>query len=274
MLRCAASRIPPSGFTAEPVPPILSAWLCDEREHVAGLDAKTDDLVSMILDVRGRVRPDDLDSLPEVHRAQVLAAFAFAHGDARDLRFDGDDLVAVTDGAAGAHPPVGTSRLEPHGGRLADGASDEDLAALGLPDMSSAPGGGIGMTREDLGTDPTELAQTPSASPRSIAIGAPASADPPKVLEPRVNWPWWFLPIGLGAIGGGAAYLWGRSTNEKQVRRMLYVGVTLTLVELLVVVVLVAAHTFGPYHETITLPPTTVPTTAAPSAPGTAPAGP
>jgi hypothetical protein len=222
---------------------------------VPALDGRTEALITTILDARGRVRPEDLASIPHERRAEALAVYALTHS-ASQLRFEGETLVATSAGLEA--PPV--SPVSPVLGPRTSGpgASDQDLAELGLPEPVTLPAGQSGVMAPEAGR--------PAAGPgvaseaRAHATSSERSARPEKRLRKR----WWLLPVLLGAIGGGIAYLLGKGTNESQARRMLYTGVILTLVELLIVVVIVSLRTFGPWQpvEVITLPSTTAPTVA------------
>ena len=50
--------------------------------------------VALVLSVNGRVRPDDLQSIPGVQRAQLLQSFHDAVGASQPLHFEGDVLVS------------------------------------------------------------------------------------------------------------------------------------------------------------------------------------
>lgn len=78
----------------------------------AKLTPREESFIGMLLSVSGRVRTDDLSSIPEGDRAAMLSAYAQTHVSPVPLHFDGEVLsysVAETPVAAAAEPTIESS---------------------------------------------------------------------------------------------------------------------------------------------------------------------
>lgn len=65
-----------------------------EGRTMAELNSRVDSFITLLLDVTGRARPEDLDAHTPSGADELLQSYAQAHGD-RSLSFDGDALIAV-----------------------------------------------------------------------------------------------------------------------------------------------------------------------------------
>jgi len=221
--------------------------------------------VSIVLSVTGRVRPDDLQSIPEIERASLLHAYADAYGATRPLHFEGDILVAgpgdplpappVADPYAGVDVPAAPATPEalpdadytaatavpaaPLGGFAPASAAPERPAdpapAAGMPPsagaapLPAADGAFFGMPEADEVTTPVtfDLAAGAVAGDTPGAFAAPAPDAAAEDAQPKVSWLFWLLPILFTWLGGLVAYFAVKPKNPKQAKAMLITGLVL-----------------------------------------------
>jgi len=69
--------------------------------------------VSLVMSVNGRVRPADLQQIPQANRASVLQAYYQANSASTAMHFEGDVLVSGTGSAAQAVPQAVTPAPAP-----------------------------------------------------------------------------------------------------------------------------------------------------------------
>ena len=212
---------------------------------MAGNADKTDSFISMVLGLNGRVRPADLQSIPEDARHSALNAYLEAHAAETELHLVGDELVAgaLADPdapaplrpapSAPAHPePTATT---PPADLTADGQSAIDLLLGdydGVAPTPVAPAPVLEPVGDSAtaGVVPVAFGQgAPQRAARSNASSVPASPAAPHV-KGSFGWILWWIPtLALPLIGGAAAWFFLRRKREFAARAMLTVGLIIGL---------------------------------------------
>jgi hypothetical protein len=199
----------------------------------------------MVLGLNGRVRPADLQTLPEDARQAALNAFLEAHAAEMELHLVGDELVA----GALPDPDIPTASL-PDPGASAHG---EPSASTPPADLTADGQSAIDLLLGDYdGVAPTPPAPTPAlesigdpardgVAPAAFGQGAPNASAPriaSDVLAPTpaphakgsFAWILWWIPtLALPPLGGVAAWFFLRRKREFAARAMLTVGLILGL---------------------------------------------
>ena len=212
---------------------------------MAGNADKTDSYISMVLGLNGRVRPADLQSIPEDARHSALNAYLEAHAAEMELHIVGDELVAGAlpdpDAPAPLRPaPSGPTHPEPSATTppadlTADGQSAIDLLLGDYDGVAPTPVVPAPMP-EALGDSATS-----GVAPVAFGQGAPqpaARSNAPSVAAPPASphvkgsfgWILWWIPtLALPLIGGAAAWFFLRRKREFAARAMLTVGLIIGL---------------------------------------------
>lgn len=224
--------------------------------------------ISLVLSVTGRVRPDDLQSVPSTQRTSLLHAFADAYAASQPLHFEGDTLVAGS-GAPRPTPtamPQSTSLTETVTAPVspaipevlpetaytsATAAVPAALAGFapaavapaypaspprspgtppsaGAAPLPAADGAFFGMPEADFKSGPVTLDLADGALAGGPTNVAALAAAHDEPGLPKAAWWFWLLPVLLTWMGGLIAYFVVRPTNEKQARSMLITGFALT----------------------------------------------
>lgn len=234
---------------------------------MAELNASTDSFIGLLLDVSGRARPADLQTMPAAEAADLLRAYAGRHPE-RVLSFDGDSLIAGA--APSASPAVVSAPSAPAPASFEFGPDDSAESPFGAP---SAPAP-IGVAAPDAtGLPVAESAvQAPAwmfegdaagvaPAPGEAPAPVPAPADSPfggqsdfvelppldgatdaAQVKQKVPLLWWIVAILFGLAGGLVGFIVLRKENPKGARNVLLTGL---LAGLLVAVLSVAALLFG-----------------------------
>ncbi len=244
--------------------PFLSDTLTGERSATTQGDPVTDrtrldfNFIDLVMSVSGRVRPLDLQQIPEPARVGLMQAYYEANAHATPLHFEGDVLVK---GAGAAPEPMPTTILEPYAPGespyAAVSAPDAPAAApvapaVPVPDILApapvAPAAGL----EPAPVPPADFAapalapeQVPAPSESdffSIPPGTVSGPDPIAETEAvapaaavapasgNVSFLFWLLPVLFAFVGGIAAFFLVRTKNPKLARIMLITGIVMTLV--------------------------------------------
>lgn len=213
--------------------------------------------ISLVLSVSGRVRPVDLQGIPESERAGALRAFYEANSATMPMRFDGDDLVRGGGGAPAPVPaaaPQAASIVEPP---PAAAPSDYSLAStpVAVPsyDPSAPQAPVVDFMPAAPAAPPADFgAPVPASIPEVMPPASPPVADfaPPAPMPPAADAEWgqesepagfdlppekvsflyWLLPVLLTWLGGIIAFFLVRKKNPKQAKSMLITGIVLTVV--------------------------------------------
>jgi hypothetical protein len=216
---------------------------------VAASADKTDSFISMVLEMKGRVRPVDLRSVPEDARAAALAAYLQAHREERELHLLEGDLIAgaLPDPAVppSAPAPFATTTPQPAAppkptDLTADGQSaidlllgDYDGAPPAPPETPAAPDAAVfGRAAAPGGLAPRSAspgtAGASSLAPSRASAAAPSAPANPGDTSRR--WLLWWIPTLLVPIFGGAvAWFFLRNKRELAARAMLGVALALGL---------------------------------------------
>ena len=181
--------------------------------------------VSLVMSVNGRVRPADLQQIPQANRASVLQAYYQANSASTAMHFEGDVLVSGTGSAAQAVPQAVTPAPAP----APIAAPVAAVSPAVVPEVVAAePPATPALTAES-----DYFPVTPSASPESNPFGEAWAAD----IEDehaeafgKVSFLLWLLPILLVVIGGVIAFLIARPKNRKTATALLTTGIVLTIV--------------------------------------------
>ena len=134
--------------------------------------------VALVLDVNGRVRPDDLQSIPAVQRAQLLQSFFATKSASEPLHFEGDVLVRGI-ALASAQPPAAPAP-----------------AAAVMPAPVSAPASAPASTAVAAAPAPTAASAAPAAP--AAPAGMPSAPVP---FEPMFE----SSPVPATAAAAGVA---------------------------------------------------------------------
>ena len=133
--------------------------------------------VALVLSVNGRVRPDDLQSIPALQRTQLLQSFHDAYGASEPLHFEGDVLVR---GAASAGPDASAAMpaaVVP--GSVSTRAAQPGVAAAGAPAPAAAA--------PSMGALPTPAPAVPDFFGPSAYESVGPATTPATPLAPAVS---------------------------------------------------------------------------------------
>ncbi|MDR3686420.1 MAG: hypothetical protein P4L93_05655 [Coriobacteriia bacterium] len=203
---------------------------------------KTDSYISMVLGLNGRVRPADLQTLPEDARQAALSAYLEAHAAEKELCLVRGELVAgaAPDPGLLAPPPLAVSASAPSAPSAisqpadltADGRSAIDLLLGDYDGVAPTAAAPERASQPPVGPPPASAARLSAGQSGPNAPVTPADdsdiAERPAVPREKRSYVWllWWIPtLALPLVGGGAAWFFLRRKRVFAARAMLAAGI-------------------------------------------------
>jgi hypothetical protein len=148
--------------------------------------------VSLVLSVNGRVRPDDLQALPAVQRAHLLAAYYSAKSATEPMYFDGDTLVAgvnpnLAAGSESAVPEPMPAAPAPSSPLEAEPFFEPAPTPVSVPGAAAAPTTAAAGAAAGVAVLGAAMAGAPQETPPATDAYAPAyTTEPANAPAPEV----------------------------------------------------------------------------------------
>lgn len=198
------------------------------------LNSRVDSFITLLLDVTGRARPEDLDAHTPSGADELLRMYAQAHGD-RPLSFDGDSLLVVAATMPSEEPEV-QEPVPAHEQTFETAATEPEafvLDAAMIPEVGAEPEPGTGETPPQPVFDPSTLPDvvlaptmaseagggaepssldsvipevTLEASPAAMPAYVPVAAAEPSVMTPVASADGPVKPLGVIPDAGDSSF--------------------------------------------------------------------
>jgi hypothetical protein len=215
------------------------------------MDAKTDQMIALVMQINGYAKADDLHTLPLEERTIALRSYYQDHAGNSALHWRGEQLWAGTEApdnsffaetppqtvpTAAAVDPYPTTATEPfHPGSygmpdaggpdmFGDLAPTPQLATVGVatlePLVAATP-----LSAEPIFAEPEPYAPAIDSRLETDFLPDPVGSPAPSVVEESPVSPWWWVLAVLWApLGGLIGYLVMKSTNPRGAARVLKVS--------------------------------------------------
>jgi hypothetical protein len=196
---------------------------------VADLNSRTDSFIAMVLSVNGRVRSEDLTSIPDAERESLLQAYSHAHPELA-LHFEGTTLIA---GPAAVEQSYGAPMPMPMPVSQAPQPAVPEPGGTAQADMPAEPSS---IQAEEFIAPLPSAAGSPATPGQGAGIPEPDGAaffvpPPPETPAPapavetvtpeKVSFVWWLLAVLVPVLGGLVSWLVVKGKNAKQATAML-----------------------------------------------------
>lgn len=203
------------------------------------LDARNDDFIGMLLDVRGRVRAADIHGVNERDAAELLEAYRSEHPE-RSLAIE-DGVLAPASMAQPAYAGDAVTEYQPPAPTDPEPAPYQAPAApesAYMPDFATGPVPASPQTQAELESSPFFADSASAASPEAALyqddaaeMNAFDAGTTPG--EPPVAWYWWLVPFFMSWLGGLIAWLVLREAQPSGAKKLLIFGIVMTVIPII-----------------------------------------